>query len=64
MLSDSIANVLSERSIVRKLHGNACNEQYSIATVSTASREEEAGPKTLSIKTSASDSNRRLSCAG
>jgi hypothetical protein len=48
---------------IRELHGKTCEELAGIAYISTTLREQEAGPKTLLFKESASDSacNRRLS---
>jgi hypothetical protein len=52
--------------VARKLKSKSRKELASMANISTASREEEAGPKTFFIKVSVRDSprNRRFSCAG
>jgi hypothetical protein len=66
-LRDSFANVVLESwYFVRKLYSNTRNELASIANVSTAPREEEAGPETVLFKASTGDSarNRGLSSAG
>jgi hypothetical protein len=66
-LRDSFANVVLESwYFVRKLHSNTRNELTSIANVSTASREEEAGPETVLFKASTGNSTRNggLSSAG
>jgi hypothetical protein len=63
-LCDSVANVLIESGyVVRKLDGDACNELSRVANVSTASREEEAGPETRFMEIVASDSPRNRGLA-
>jgi hypothetical protein len=46
---------MERRYTARKLHGNARHELASIPNISTASREEEAGPEPLLLKVSACD---------
>ena len=65
-LRNSAINVLIESwYVVRKLHGDTCNELAGVANISPASREEEAGPETTLFKVSSSHSasNRGLSRA-
>ena len=65
-LCNSVANVLVKSGYAaRKLQRNACDELACMADVTTATREEEAGPKILLLKVFAgnSTSNCRLPSA-
>lgn len=56
-LRNSVVNILLKSGYTaRKLQSDACDELACMANVTTTTREEEAGPETLSLKVFASNS--------